>query len=1191
MFLRVVAFELRYQIRQPLLWGTAAIFAALSFIATITDAVAIGGAIGSLNRNAPYVVVRMLGDLSLVGVFIVVAFVATSVLRDFEQRTDELVFSRPVRVRDLLFGRFVGSVIAVCGCFACAAVGLFVGSLMPWLEPQRVGPHDLRPYLYGLVIVAFPNFVALGGVLFALASRVRHVAAVYVALVAIVVAYFSASAMFGDLESQRTAAFLDPFGLTAFGLQTRYWTIAEKNSRLPPAMGDVIGNRLLWLALGLSALVWAVGRFRYERAARPRPGAGRAGISVPSLVAPIRWIRKRPSFSASTPWGQFLSQLRLETRAVLWSLPFVLILAFGLINVLANIGYLDLMMGTPVWPVTHLMLLAISSGYSFLLVVIITFFAGEMVWRERNLRIEGLFDASPVPTWAPVLAKLFALWAAAAVFIAGGMVGLMGYQLSLGYTHLQPVLYAQGLVVELVPFLLIAALAICLQVLVNQKFVGYLLMVLYLVGNGVLAALHFDHYLYRYAGAPAAPYSDMNGWGHFVAPVFWFNVYWAFGAGVLVCLACAGWVRGYESRWRSRWRAARARLRGSALAAVVLLLAGFAATGSFIFYNTNVLNAYVASDVAERRQAEYEKKYRQYRDLPQPRVVSVRADVDIFPRERRADIRGSYRLANQSGTPISALHIGVPRRVKVLRLDLPPHRVVLDDRRLGYAIYELATPLAPGQQITFGFHLEISNAGFANNDPDNTVVENGTFFHTRQFPSLGYLDYRELGDPAQRRRQGLPPAIRMAKIDDLRARATNDLARDADWLDFEATLSTDADQIALAPGSLQREWTEGGRRYFHYKMDAAIPKFFAFLSARYAVRRDSWQGVDIAVFYHPAHEYNVGRMIDAVKKTLAYMTGNFSPYQDHQVRIAEFPRYARLAGSFPSIIPFSESIGFIARLKSRNSIDYPFYVTAHEVAHQWWGYQVLGADVQGSAMLSETMAQYSALMVMKQEYGAEQMRRFLKYELDRYLRGRGGELVEEMPLELVEDQPYIHYSKGSLALYALQDSLGEARLNDALRRYIASVRFHPPPYTVSRDLLAFVAEVTPPEKRRLLDDLFASITLFDNQAVSAVSHARADGRYDVTLTSKARKLRSDGQGVETEVPLDDWIDVGIFGETSTTAGTATEKVLYLQKQHVTGPDVTVTTVVDGPPVRAGIDPFNILIDRTPGDNVRAVTRR
>jgi aminopeptidase N len=348
--------------------------------------------------------------------------------------------------------------------------------------------------------------------------------------------------------------------------------------------------------------------------------------------------------------------------------------------------------------------------------------------------------------------------------------------------------------------------------------------------------------------------------------------------------------------------------------------------------------------------------------------------------------------------------------------------------------------------------------------------------------------------------------------------------------------------------------------------------------------------VRIEIFYHPGHEYNVGRMVDAVKKTLEYMTSNFTPYQDRQVRIAEFPRYARLAGSFPSIIPFSESSGFIARLNGDNAIDYPFYVTAHEVAHQWWGYQVLGADVQGAAMLSESMAQYSALMVMKHEYGADKMRRFLRYELDRYLSGRGDEAIEEMPLALVEDQAYIHYSKGSLALYALQDALGEQRLNEALRRYIQAVRFQSPPYTISRDLLALVEAITPPAQRGLVSDLFTSIVLFDNQATAAVAHQRPDGRYDVTITARTRKLRANGQGVETEVPIDDWIDVGVFGRTSRAAAGDTDTVLFLRKQHVTGHDVTVTATVDGVPFRAGIDPYNMLIDRTPRDNVRSVTR-
>src|SRR5690606_39324266 len=144
---------------------------------------------------------------------------------------------------------------------------------------------------------------------------------------------------------------------------------------------------------------------------------------------------------------------------------------------------------------------------------------------------------------------------------------------------------------------------------------------------------------------------------------------------------------------------------------------------------------------------------------------------------------------------------------------------------------------------------------------------------------------------------------------------------------------------------------------------------------------------------------------------LAYCSEHFSPYQFRQLRIVEFPAFASYAQSFANTIPFSEDIGFTYKVDTANhaQIDMPFYVTAHEVAHQWWAHQVIGADVQGATMLSESLAQYSALMVMEQEYGPRQMRRFLKYELDQYLMMRASERVEELPLALNENQQYIHY--------------------------------------------------------------------------------------------------------------------------------------------------------------------------------------
>jgi aminopeptidase N len=422
------------------------------------------------------------------------------------------------------------------------------------------------------------------------------------------------------------------------------------------------------------------------------------------------------------------------------------------------------------------------------------------------------------------------------------------------------------------------------------------------------------------------------------------------------------------------------------------------------------------------------------------------------------------------------------------------------------------------------FDVEIVNRGFVNSGSNNRVVYNGTFIDSGEFfPHLGYIEGFELEDATKRKKYGLTAVQRFPKINDPKGRQRTYISGESDWVTFRTTVSTSPDQIAIAPGYLKREWTENGRRYFRYEMDSPILGFWSYLSARYEVKKDRWNDVAIEIYYDQQHPYNVDKMILGVKKSLQYFTENFGPYQHSQVRIVEFPRYARFAQSFPNTIPFSESIGFIANLKDPDDIDYVFYVTAHEVAHQWWAHQVIGANVQGATLLSETMSQYSALMVMEKEYGREKMQRFLKYELDRYLAGRGGELVEEMPLYLVENQPYIHYRKGSLIMYALRDYVGEDKLNRAIAEYVKAVKFQMPPYTTTVDFLSYIKPIAPPNVVR---DLFESITLYENRATAA-SVTKRGSQWVVKMTVEAKKFRSDGGGRETAVPLDDWIDVGV----------------------------------------------------------------
>jgi ABC-type transport system involved in multi-copper enzyme maturation permease subunit len=1180
-------FEIRYHLRQPLFYLVTFALSVLLFIAGTGHGP--GGASGRLHLNAPAVILELLVKGIFLVLFLMTAFVASAAVRDFDRRTSELFFSKPISRFDYLSARFAGTMVVCTLPYLVGAGALAASTFMPWLDAARVGPFRLAPYAFGLGVLIIPTLLALGAAIYALASWTRSTLATYFG----VVAFFAASATAGmaasRLGNEWIGQLLDPFGVTALGGALKYWTVAELNTATPEVGGSLLWNRILWLGLGLSALGFSVVAFDPSRP-RKRPDRTRDATKAPSPVEatiPVRAPATRRGFSRHSVLVQFTRQVRREATTVLGNLPFLGILALGLLVLIQAGSSSGNLFGMPVHPRTYLMLEAIQGGYSIILLLVVVLYSGDLIWKDRSLDLDEILDSMPTPSGVFFGAKVAALLLVIAVLLLAGVLALVGFQLSRGYYDLELGLYARGVARAAVYPTLIMVLACFCHVVARSRLAGYGLVILFIITWDLLEEFGFEHHLYRFASLPPTPYSDFNGYGPFLAAFGWYSLYWGFVALVLVGLSILFWRRGTDDARGARWAGACTRFRGPVRAVVALGAIGLVAAGSWIFYNTNVLNEYVPSTDAAERRASYERLYRQYQDLDLPRIIAVRADVDIFPDRRSVEIRGTYRIRNRSVEPLRDLHVSIPERVHVNRLDLPAHDVILEDDERGYGIYRLREPLQPSEAIELGFDLTVGTRGFVNHGAEIAVIDNGTFFTKRDFfPVIGYDAQRQLVDLDERRRRGLEPALRFAGIDDLSARRSTPRAPDADRVDFETTVSTTIDQIAVTSGELQREWVEDGRRYFHYRAEIPITHHFAYASARYEVARSESNGVAIEVYHHPGHDDNVGRMIDAARKSLAYFTANFGPYQHRRLRIVEFPRYVRDATSFPGLIAFSEAIGFNARLDGEEVIDYPFYVTAHEVAHQWWGQQMVGANVQGVGMLHETLAQYSALMVMEDEFGQQGMRRVLAYEHDWYLRGRAGERGVEPPLALVERQDYVYYHKGALAMYALRGAAGEERLNQALERYLSRAAFGEPPYTTTAELLTEIRPAMPEGSEHLVEDLFERVTMFDNAVAAATSTEHLDGTFLVRVELEAHKLLADGAGAEREISIDDWIDVAIFGEEGDGKGGNT--VLFLERRRIRASPVAFEIVVDQRPAWVTVDPYYKLIDRDRGDNVRAV---
>jgi ABC-2 type transport system permease protein len=1198
MFGKIAGFEFRYQLRQPIFWIAVFFFGVGSFGSVASSNIHIGSS-DNIHKNASFVIGQTSLIMSVIFMFATAAFVSNVIVRDDETGYGPLIRSTPLRKFDYLFGRFLGAFAAVALAFVSAPLGLWVGSIAPWVDPDTIGPFASAPYLYGYFVLALPFLFLSAALFFTLTTTTRSMMWTYIGVIGLMVF----RSVFGVLTSkpglEHVASLWDPFGAAAFGVATRYWTASERNVLLPAIQGDFLLNKLIWTAFGAGVLAAAYPLFDFKASGAPARARKAAALDAePSEAAaavPASGLAK-PRFDRAATWAQLLARTRLDALQVFGSPAF-----FVLLGLAAGLSVINLWLATDVatyggriFPVSRVMMQALGGAFTFMSLIIAIYYAGELVWRERERRTHEIIDATPVPDWIFIVPKTAAiavvLFATTLVSVAVAMI----IQAIKGYYGFEIDKYLLWYVLpNAIDVTLFAVLAMFVQALSPHKFIGWAVMATYLISTIVLSNLGFEDNLYQYVGSPDVPLSDMNRMGHYWIGAYWFRLYWIAFAGILLVLAYGLWRRGTEVRFAPRLRRLPARLNGPAGLVGAAALLVFVAVGAYIFVNTHVWNPYRTKLGDEKWSADYEKAFLRYETLPQPKVAKVTLAAQIYPHHTRVDVQGRYLIQNRTGAPISVLHVRFDRDLKVNSLAVEGARLQSAYPLYNYRIYRFERPMQPGETRSISFDTTRAQTGFRNSGNIVDIMDNGTFVNDGELtPIIGMDRSNLLQDRTRRRKYGLVPELRMPKLGTAGATDVNYGRHDSDWVTTDFLVTTDADQTPVAPGYKVSDVVKGGRRTIHFVGDSPVMNFSSIQSAKFAVASDRYKGVDLSVYYDPQHPWNVQRIIRGMKASLDYFQANFSPYQFHQARVLEFPvPQGSFAESFANTIPWSEGIFFIADNRDPDRIDMVTYVGAHEMAHQWWGHQVIGADEQGSTLLSETLAQYSAAMVMKHMYGPDMMRKFLKFELDRYLRDRGGEVLEEEPIERVEGQSYIRYRKGSLVMYRLQDEIGEEAVNRALRHLIHDFAFKGPPYPTALDLVKDLRQEAPADKQALITDLFEKITLYDVKTTAASAHKRADGRYDLTLSVDAKKLYADGQGREHPSPMAESLDVGAFDVEPAKPGYGLKNVIGVERRPIHTGVQTLQLVVNRLPKFAGVDPYNKLIDRNSEDNIAAVTVR
>lgn len=1205
MFLKIFLFEIKYRLKRPATW---AYFGILFLFAFISGIYGNSPASEKVFVNSSYAIGQFLIVMSIFQMLMASAIMGVPVYRDIEYQTKDYFFAYPIHEKSYLMGRYMGSFVILMlisfGYHIGTILGGPLGLLSGEIEPEQFGPVVLYYYVYNTLVLSLPNLFFTGTIFFSLVALTRKIAATYVASVLLFVGYLLTLALTQDLENKTLVDILDPFALTTYGNATKYWTPAEQNVMLIPLEGNFLWNRILWVGLSLALFIFTYFKFSFRSMLEVSSGK----IKKEEVIQKTgRSLADLPIFTKLYSPSIFISKMMrlswLEFKNVIKDFYFLAILLAGVLFLFLDGWFGSPTYGTPALPLTYYMLEVKDFNYIIFVFIIIIFYTGEVVHRDKSVNYSNIADALPIPNWVMYGSKFISLVLISVVLVNLILVCGVFNQVLKGYFNFEFGMYFTDLyLVELPEYIQLVMLAFIVHILVNNKFIGHVISIgIWVALFGLRNFAELDYNLFFYSYVPNYIISDMNGFGHFLSAISWFNAYWLSLGIVFLILGNLFWNRGAESSFKSRWQLAKERLNPTSAAGLTFFTLAWLGCGAFIYYNVSVLNVYRTTKAGKQLSADFEKSYKKYEFTPQPKITDVKVNVDIFASERSTKASGVFTIVNKTAKPIDSLilNIGSPISktiIEKLAIDSQAPKMILEDKVNRFYIYQMPSTMQPGDTMKLEITMDARYEGFPNSGVGREIVYNGTFFDLSIFPSFGYP-----GDPMSsdkdRKKYGLPKKEWTAPPQTDPFGLSNLLFNnDADYVTFEAVVSTALDQIAVAPGYIQKEWEENGRKYYHYKMDGEMDLFFNLSSARYSVFRDVWQSADgrkvnIEIFHHPAHTYNIDRYVKSVKASLDYFEKSFRPYQYKQMRILEFPRYAGFAQSFPNTVPYSESFGWVGDFSDVNDTDYAFYVTAHEVAHQWWGHQVTPSATRGANQISESMAQYSAMMVLNHEYGKDCMQEFLKYELDRYLTGRAGEDKFEATLLENDSRAYVWYRKGALVLYALQDLIGEDQLNGAFKKFADTAAFRQrPPFPTSNEWYSYIKAATPDSMKYFIEDAFEKIALYENRITKAEYKKLEGERYTVKLTVQTKKLYYDGQGKEIDTGKGkDLIEIGIFAEEGKNEkGMKMKMPLYLKKHWFTPGEHILEFTIEGKPVKAGIDPYNKLIDRIPDDNVKAV---
>ena len=1184
MFYKITLFELKYQFKQR-----AYLLFSLLFLLLGLQLGKIGYGQGNSIYNSSQSISEITAIFTLGSVFIIMFFTINSVLRDKHYNIQNIIFSTSVKKHQYFWSQFIGVFMTSILAFSMFLIGFGITTLFPNLDPDLVHPFHLSHYLWSILIIVLPNVFICTSIIFSVSVLSKNNVATYVSAILIYVFYFLCSIFLNSpvmaqatpisAESYALAALFDPFGLSAMFEQTQYWTAFQKDSQSLSFSGNFMWNRILWASMSLILLLGTYRMFSFRKAQQKvkRINSITEDQLQVNTYEPVKVV-----ISKKTHQKAFLSLLKLELSSIFKSLPFIGVLILWSVIVFIEIisrvneggAYND-----SLYPVTNLLLALFTNPLTVLSYILIVFYSGEIVWRERNLNFSGIIDSMPTSNSAFYLSKFVALILLPCILIVVGILIALCFQAGLGYTHFEFGQYLSLFYYPGISFLIFAFIALFIQSLVGNKYLGMGItgLIIIFFGSNLSSAINIEHPLLLIGNLPRLFYTNMNGYDGITSEYNHLSLYWLILGGILSIVSFKIWRRGVISSNSFRFQQAISNGSKKSLIFIAVLLVLFISSGARVFYNTNMVNEYsTSSDNLDYREA-YERKFKKYEHIEGMFPVKMESRVDLFPSENRYAIEACYTLRNKSKKTLTKLF--VTEKEKLLAISLEKATLIEHDTEFGVYIFSFNEPIKPNDEVEFKYSLNKELKGF---ETSRNIVNNGTYIMHRDFkPSLVYRNAMEISNPIEREKRELPKRVEEEVSDDHMLNTQQYLGR----VYYETIISTEANQIALGSGELQKEWKENDRNYYHYATDSLIMPVTGYFSAKYNKKAIVHNDITVEQYFHPGHDFNVDRIEESAKQTLDYCTKNFGKYPFKHVRIAEVPGHWGFGGfAHPGTISMTEDRLYFVDIRNTDSFDLVAKRTIHEVAHQWFGHILAPKNTEGGSLFVEGFAKYTEVVVMDKMYGKSAVWELARNANKRYFTHRAYDTELEPALYKIDGQSYLAYGKSLTVLTALRDLIGEETINSVLKILMKKHRDQVDLDLTTLEFLSELYKVSPVQYHELINDWFKRVITYDLSIEESSYMALANGTYEITAKVKANRFETTGKEETSRIDINEPIKVGVFTEHPSDLKNDSG-ILYYESIIIDKEVSIIKIIVKELPKYIAIDPYGTRSDENFTNNL------